>query len=245
MTNIVNIENTDVPFNAQQFNMHVDVLGNLNFNANGLDGAGDRRLSINDDNGQVTVGGGGQFGALQLNNPASGNTIFVGVDAPTSEARAFLGGGNSQQNGRVLLGNSAAASTIDMRGSNGSIRCVSLTETSDARLKRNVAPLQGTLERIGALRGVRYQWKREDCSESECSEGFEIGFVGQEVATIYPELVTTDAVGYTSISYSRLTAILVEAIKEQQQMIQQLSTELVEALQRIARVEIASEPQGS
>jgi Chaperone of endosialidase len=244
MAQSVNFENREeLGQGIERFNINLDTQGNLNFNANGLDGEGDRRLSISDDTGQLTVGGGGQFGALQLNGPTGGNLIFIGIDEQADEARAFLGGGDSQLNGRVQLGNSAGDATIQLRGSNGSIRCVNLTETSDVRLKEGVAPLLNVLDRVLALRGVRYQWRHEDCSGLEPSESSQIGFIGQEVASVYPELVAVDADGYMALNYSRLTAVLVEAIKEQQQLIQQQSSALVEALQRIARIETTLEAQ--
>ena len=47
------------------------------------------------------------------------------------------------------------------------------------------------------------------------SDGYrQIGLIAQEVEKIYPELVLTDVDGYKSVDYSKLTPILVEAIKE-------------------------------
>ena len=47
----------------------------------------------------------------------------------------------------------------------------------------------------------------------------QIGFSAQEVEKLFPEVVTTDANGYKSVDYGRLTPVLVEAIKEQQKQI--------------------------
>jgi len=65
----------------------------------------------------------------------------------------------------------------------------------------------------------------------------EIGFVGQEVEGVCPELVSTDADGFKSVSYSRITAVLVEAIKEQQQIIREQATALNDVLRRLSAVE--------
>lgn len=235
MARSVNFDN-----GAERFNIDLDAQGNLNFNANGTDGNGDKRLSLLDESGTLNVGGGGKFGALQLTNGTGGGTLFIGADQ--NGAGAVFGGGNSGLNGRVQLFNSAGGqSRIDLNGSNGSIRCVSLTQTSDVRLKKSIAPLMNTLDKVIALRGVRYQWKDGDYSESQSSESSEIGLIGQEVESVYPELVATDSDGYVSLNYSRLTAVLVEAIKEQQQLIQQQASAFAEALQRIARIETALE----
>lgn len=246
MTQSVNFQN-----GAELFNISLDAQGNLNFNANNSNGGGDRRLSIADDRGTLTVGGGGQSGALQLTGPTGLGTIAMGINPQqVTEVGLLVGGGNAGLsgllNGVVEVGNSDGGdATIELRGRNGSIRCRDLTETSDVRLKKGVAPLLNALDRVIALRGVRYQWKHETYSGPESSEGSKIGFIGQEVASVCPELVATDAEGYVSLNYSRLTAVLVEAVKEQQQLIQQQASALVEALQRIARIETAFEAQGS
>ena len=101
MPRSVNFDNGPV----ERFNIDLDPQGNLNFNANGTDGNGNRRLQINDDSGQLTIGGSGQFAALQLLSATNGNVVFVGSTA--TQATALLGGGNSGQNGVVRLGNAA------------------------------------------------------------------------------------------------------------------------------------------
>jgi len=50
----------------------------------------------------------------------------------------------------------------------------------------------------------------------------QIGVIAQEVEAIYPELVSTDENGYKSVSYEKFTPILIEAIKEQQAIIDEL-----------------------
>ena len=74
--------------------------------------------------------------------------------------------------------------------------------------------------------------------------GAEIGFIGQEVAGVYPELADTDADGYVALSYSRLTAVLVEAVKEQQRTITQQASMLSAVLRRIARIETGLDAEG-
>ncbi len=58
----------------------------------------------------------------------------------------------------------------------------------------------------------------------------QIGLIAQDVQVVLPELTNTDKDGYLRVNYTQLTAVLVEAIKEQQQTIEQQN-------QRIARLE--------
>jgi hypothetical protein len=62
-------------------------------------------------------------------------------------------------------------------------------------------------------------------------------FVGQAVEEVYPELVSTDSDGLKSVSYSRMTAVLVEAIKEQQQLIREQAAVLSAVLRRLSALE--------
>ena len=91
------------------------------------------------------------------------------------------------------------------------------TNTSDIRLKENVEPLNDSLEKLLQLSGVTYNWIGQ--------EEKRIGFIAQDVEKIIPELVFTNnntEEKIKGIHQDNLTAILVEAIKEQQKIIEEL-----------------------
>lgn len=101
-----------------------------------------------------------------------------------------------------------------------------INETSDKRYKKNITDLENSLEKIQQLRGVHYYWKVDEFPYKGFSDGKEIGVIAQEVEKIFPELVTTDEKGYKSVQYSHLVPVLVEAIKEQQSMIEKQKNEI-------------------
>ncbi len=103
-----------------------------------------------------------------------------------------------------------------------------ISACSDFRYKRNVTTLPKSLSRVLQLRGVSYRWQQDEHPDLAFDNNKHIGFIAQEVEPLFPELVTTDENGYKSIDYSRLTPVLVEAIKEQQQTIDELRSELDE-----------------
>lgn len=90
-----------------------------------------------------------------------------------------------------------------------------LTESSDARLKTGIEPLGPALEGILVLRPVRFRFRDGTGHPSDP----QIGLLAQDVAAVFPELVSTDAEGYLSLAYPKLTAVLVRAVQEQQAMI--------------------------
>lgn len=79
---------------------------------------------------------------------------------------------------------------------------------SDMNLKKNVVPLDGALNKIDHIRGVYHDWIDEKNDEHA------IGVIAQEVQAVYPELVRHGADGYLSVNYPKLTAVLLQALKE-------------------------------
>ncbi|MGQ4646599.1 tail fiber domain-containing protein [Lyngbya aestuarii] len=112
-----------------------------------------------------------------------------------------------------------------------------VSSASDLRYKQDITPLRDALETVLAMQGVRYQWKPEVFLEQQLDEESQIGFIGQEVETLCPEVVFTNSEGYKFLDYSRLTPLLVEAIKEQQQLIEQQKLVLEKALAKIGQLE--------
>jgi hypothetical protein len=99
------------------------------------------------------------------------------------------------------------------------ISCTSLTETSSERYKENVITLNSSLNKVLNLRGVSYNRKENGANE--------IGLIAEEVQKIIPEIVTYDDNNQPdSVSYGRLSALLIEGMKEQQKQIEQLKAEI-------------------
>ena len=102
---------------------------------------------------------------------------------------------------------------------NKEIQADSFIYTSDKNLKTKVKTLDNSLEKIQKLRGVSFEWTKNGEEE--------IGFIAQEVEGIYPELVETNELNnLKSLKYGNITAILVEALKEQQKEIDLLKAEI-------------------
>jgi hypothetical protein len=96
---------------------------------------------------------------------------------------------------------------------------------SDFRYKKDFSAIDNPLNNVLKMNGLHYYWKTEEFKDHDFTTSRQIGFIAQEVEKIFPELVLTDANGYKSVDYSRLTPILVEAMKEQNQQIESLKKE--------------------
>jgi len=124
---------------------------------------------------------------------------------------------------RVGVGTNTPSVELDV---NGALEAVSVTETSDARYKREVTDISGALDAVLALHGVRYYWDRESYPERAFGDGAQIGFLAQEVREVVPEVVSEGDDSALSVAYTKLVPLLVEAIKEQNARIQTLEEEI-------------------
>jgi len=115
----------------------------------------------------------------------------------------------------------------------GRLKSAGLNELSDERFKTQVADLQDALAMVLALRGVRFDWRVADFPDRQFKTTPDIGFLAQEVERVVPELVHTDADGFKSVEYSRLTALLVEAVEQQQRQLDDQAAQLERLRQRL------------
>lgn len=99
---------------------------------------------------------------------------------------------------------------------------------SDIRYKHDFSSLSNSLEKVRSLNGMYYYWRQNEFPDMHFTNERQLGFAAQEVEKLFPELVITDSKGYKSVDYGRLTPVLVEAIKEQQAMIDTLIKEVKE-----------------
>lgn len=68
------------------------------------------------------------------------------------------------------------------------------------------------IDRVRQLQGVTWEWK--DPSYVDDDRPRAIGLIAQDVQAVFPEAVRTNADGYLMVDYAGLVGVLVEAVKE-------------------------------
>ena len=77
-------------------------------------------------------------------------------------------------------------------------------------------------DKVNQLNGYEFDWK-EGIEEVVSKKGHDIGVKAQEVQALYPELVHERDNGYLAVDYVKLTAVLLQAVKELSAKVDELS----------------------
>lgn len=117
---------------------------------------------------------------------------------------------------------------------NGDFYATTVTQTSDARLKTNIKPInEDALYQIAALRPVEFNWQQVEKTFTDdtitIKEDFfskdtdfdrkHYGFIAQDIQKLFPNLVKEDEEGYLSVNYIELIPLLVKTIQDQESRI--------------------------
>jgi hypothetical protein len=172
----------------------------------------------------------GTNGSERMRIDSSGS-LLVGTTTAQSGFRMVLQHGNSGNDAGLatVTTTTSAVNAISFQNPNGQIGRVqvNLTTTtyvtsSDYRLKENIVPITGALDKVSKLKPVNWKWKTDGSNGQ--------GFIAHELQEFYPEAVAgtkdeVDAEGnpvHQGVDTSFLVATLTAAIQEQQTIINDL-----------------------
>jgi hypothetical protein len=96
----------------------------------------------------------------------------------------------------------------------------------------NIKTIPDALQKVLELRGVNFEW----ISQSHPEKGVRMGFIAQEVEKVIPEVIDNNNDNYT-MQYGPVSALLVEAIKDQQEIIKKQDAEIQSLKSRLEKIE--------
>jgi len=168
-------------------------------------------------------GGDDDFGIYQssFTNISGGNIFRGGLDIYSNFGPSYR---------RIVMDANATAgsATIECSGD-----IIAYSSFSDIRLKKDIEYLdqKECLDKILKLDGVNFTWINPEQPQDR-----QVGFIAQETEKIIPEVIKLrgniaesqpgEKRKFKKMNYDKLTPFLVEAIKEQQDMINDLKTEI-------------------
>ncbi len=98
--------------------------------------------------------------------------------------------------------------------------------TSDRKFKKDIKPIESSLEKVLALDGRTYNWRNEEFKDKNFGNELQYGFLAQEVQKVIPSLVIQSENGDLAMNYIGLIPVLIEAMKEQQTQINELKSQI-------------------
>jgi hypothetical protein len=149
----------------------------------------------------------GYTGATNANYITDNNQLTNGAQYTTYSANQALDNDDNVHFEGLMVGQTSGATA-------NTIRCVGdvvAYYSSDAQFKDNVVKLEGALDKVKQIRGVEFDWN----DKQDVYVGHDIGVIAQEVQAVYPELVHhREHSDSLAVDYVKLTAVLIEAVKE-------------------------------
>jgi hypothetical protein len=157
------------------------------------------------------------------------NTVFYVSEANCQSITADYSGTYTQTR-LACLGPAVSAPITVSTGLVGTFASCSF---SDFRLKQGIQTLSGSLDKVLQFKAVEFDWN-ENIDPSDFlyykmnNKIHSLGLIAQDIKNYFPEVVKIDNRGYYYIEYTKLNAVLVEAIKEQQLLIEDINDKIIE-----------------
>jgi hypothetical protein len=194
------------------------------------------------DMGANTITTSGAIAGATLNTGQGANELYaMNQDVETTDAVTFATVNTGQGANELYAMDQAVQTSDDVQfndvqidsigigtaatGTSGEIRAtgdITAFYSSDERLKENFVTLDGALGKVNQLNGYEFDWK-DGIEEFVSKKGHDIGVKAQEVQALYPELVHERDNGYLAVDYVKLTAVLIQAVKELSAKVDELS----------------------
>ena len=209
----------------------------------------DQRLTFNagQSSGSLLNATGG-LGGIELNCVSGANAAFLAFHRPSLYAAYF---GLDTDNQFAVGGWSAGAALANMKvgsfgvgtaasGTAGEIRATNNITAyySDKRLKKDIQLISNALDKINSISGVYYKSNDVARKHGYTDESEQVGVLAQEIQNVLPHAVklapfdseydsegniySTSGENYLTVQYEKLVPLLIQAIKEQQQLIENL-----------------------
>lgn len=206
---------TDITSNTISFSTTIAA----NSVALGTDTTGSYVSTITGTSNQVIVSGSGSETAevilsLPQNIHTEASPSFAGVTLDAIRIGVNASNQIDTSSGNLILDSAGGTVTIDDNLSvTGDADAANFNSTSDLALKKDLVQISDALEKVKTINGYTFTYKN--------TEQRSAGVIAQEIEKVLPEAVRGEP-GSKTVAYGNLIALLIEAIKEQQQRIERL-----------------------
>ena len=166
------------------------------------------------------------------NNSEQRTTLGLGTIATQAATNVNIEGGNIDG---TTIGNSLAKTgkftTLHANSSITSNGNITAYYSSDINLKENIKNIKNPINKILSINGVTFDWKDKYIEKQGGEDGMfvrknDVGVIAQEIEKVIPEIVVKRSDGYLGVKYEFIIPLLIEGIKEQQNIIETQNTKI-------------------
>lgn len=161
----------------------------------------------------------GKLGGLVIETSNDHAYVEIVRTSPSLVRHSFLRFSNANTSGNILVANTTFS---------GNVTAFDTSIPSDIRIKDNIQDIDNPLQKVLSIRGVTYHHKNDE------NKKIQIGVIAQEIEKVLPNVITesynpSDITGndmIKTVSYNQLIPLLIEAVKEQNKIINELKLRL-------------------
>jgi hypothetical protein len=202
-----------------------------------------QEVPSSDSRNNVIIGNYAGRNGIGVDNVIIGGYSGYNLDPFTSKGNIFIGneaGRNESGSGKLYIANSSTPNPLIFGDFTSGLLNISGTlqvngeiiSPSDVRLKENILKFTSGLSVVSAINSYYFDWNNVAVKELGMQKKKQIGVLAQELEKVLPEAVLIDKKsGYKSVDYMKLTPVIIQAIKEQNQIVSTLE-QRVEILER-------------
>ena len=178
-----------------------------------------------------------KYWMVGINEGAAGLSFNFGTQLVGGFTRMYI-----DTTGKVGVGTIAPGFLLEVDGTAGKPGGGAWSAASDRRLKKDIAPYTDGLESIMQIEPITYHYN--ELSGYDATPEY-VGVIAQDLQKIAPYMVSTSdkkmadgSSGYLQVDNSAMTYMLINAVKEQQQQIDNLDQELSALLAQLNAVDV-------
>jgi hypothetical protein len=165
---------------------------------------------------------------LKHTGDASSDIWAIYKEGTTDDLRFYQGGDRiwvQGGTGNLGLGQDPGAYRLYVQGT---AYATGTWATSDLRFKKDIEDIGGAIDKVMNLRGVSFLWRRDEYKGRNFDPGRHYGVIAQETQEVLPEVVRVGPDGEQAVAYTQIVPVLIEAIKAQQERIEDLEDRIAE-----------------
>ncbi len=157
------------------------------------------------------------------------NLIYMpnGIILAASQSTTATNSTQNRQLASLGVGTAPSGTAGEIRATNE----ITAYYSSDKNLKENIVPIDNALSKLRQITGVMFDWTDEEVSRRGGEDDYfvrkhDTGVIAQDVEVVLPEVVATRPDGYKAVKYEKMAGLIIQAINELADQVDEIKKKL-------------------